>query len=145
MRTYCEKMIVTNVSHRPESDHFWGTTIAPNLCSTKQKAMEAVHQSAEETQVNVSATTPSWIQKLDGQAEFNRYGIISVGFLLVGIVGGITAGFFAFDEIWKLAVVVGFSMLALTLMLATAPMKFVTRSIGLALVVDLLMMIFTSL
>jgi hypothetical protein len=115
------------------------------LSATKQKAMEAVHQSAEKTQVNVKATTPSWIQKLDEEAEFNRYGIISVGFLLVGIVGGITAGLFAFDAIWKLSVIVGFSMLSLTLMLAIAPMKLVTRSIGLALLVDVLMMIFSSI
>ncbi len=108
--------------------------------------MEAVHTTEQEKiHVNVKATTPSWIQKFDETAEFNRYGIISVGFLLVGIVGGITAGLFAFDATWKLATIVGFSMLSLTLMLAVAPIKLVTRSILLALVVDVLMMIFSAL
>jgi hypothetical protein len=33
-------------------------------------------------------------------AEFDRFSIISVGFLLIGIVGGITVGMFARDHLW---------------------------------------------
>ena len=103
-RKYCPKANVTIVTFYPEPDHFLISAHGSNLFSSKQKAMEAVQQSTTENiQVNVKATTPSWISRLDEKAEFNRYGIISVGFLLVGIVGGITAGFFAFDELWKLS------------------------------------------
>ncbi|MEZ4722862.1 MAG: hypothetical protein R2813_13395 [Flavobacteriales bacterium] len=104
--------------------------------------MEAVHTHSEEKiEVNLKATTPSWIAKLDEAAEFNRYAIISIGFLLVGIVGGSVVGFFAHDATWKIATIVGFSMMSLTLMLAVAPMKYVTRSILAAMLVDLLMIL----
>lgn len=102
--------------------------------------MEAIQSDHQQTiDVNLKATNPSFIQRFDETAEFNRYGIMSIGFLLVGIVGGATAGFFAFDAIWKLSIIVGFSMISVTFMLALAPMKWVTRSIALALLVDLLM------
>jgi len=54
-------------------------------------------------------------------------------------MGGITAGFFGFDAIWKLAIIVAFSMFSVTMMLGLAPMKLVTRSILLAVLVDLVM------
>ena len=102
--------------------------------------MEAVQSSQTESiNINVSTKKPNFISRFDEAAEFNRYGIMSIGFLLVGIVGGAVAGFFAFDAIWKLSIIVGFSMLSVTFMLALAPIKWVTRSIALALFVDVLM------
>lgn len=95
--------------------------------------------------VNNGDTTRSWIQRFDDTAEFNRYGIISVGFLLVGIIGGLTVGLYGFDAIWKMMLVVAFSMLALTLMLAVAPIKYITRSIVIAIVVDLIVILLSVL
>lgn len=116
------------------------------ICFPKYTTMEAIKtQSESNTSINHGATTPNWIQKFDETAEFNRYGIISVGFLLVGILGGATVGIFGFDAVWKLATVVGFSMLSLTLMLAIAPIKYVTRSILLALLVDLIVVIVSTI
>lgn len=109
------------------------------------EAIQSTTSKSIDVNVNVNATKPTFLAKLDEIAEFNRFGIISIGFLLVGIVGGATAGLFAFDATWKLATIVGVSMLSLTLMLAVAPMKWITRSIALALLVDVLMMIFSML
>lgn len=102
--------------------------------------MEAI-QSDNQHSNDANSKGSSFIQRFDETAEFNRYGIMSIGFLLVGIAGGAVAGVYAFDAIWKLSVIVGFSMFSVTCMLALAPMKWVTRSIALALLVDLLMVI----
>jgi len=58
-------------------------------------------------------------------AEFDRFSIISVGFLLIGIVGGITVGMFARDHLWQIGIIAGLTMLSLSLMLAVAPMKWI--------------------
>ncbi|GAB5539697.1 MAG: hypothetical protein Salg2KO_18000 [Salibacteraceae bacterium] len=100
--------------------------------------MEATLSTNMNHTVDTSVSEKNWLQKFDEAAEFNRYAIMSIGFLIVGCLGGITAGFFGFDAIWKLAVVVAFSMFSVTMMLGLAPMKLVTRSILLAVVVDLL-------
>jgi len=73
-------------------------------------------------------------------AEFDRFSIISVGFLLIGIVGGITVGMFARDHLWQIGIIAGLTMLSLSLMLAVAPMKWIVRSTVLALLVDVLFM-----
>ncbi|MDC1221637.1 hypothetical protein N8Z47_03110 [Salibacteraceae bacterium] len=103
--------------------------------------MEAVQsiESIQSGSLTLSTTKPGFIARFDEAAEFNRYAIMSIGFLLVGIAGGAVVGFAAFDAIWKMSVIVAFSMLSVTFMLALAPMKWVTRSIILALLVDLLM------
>ena len=73
-------------------------------------------------------------------AEFDRFSIISAGFLLIGIVGGITVGMFARDHLWQIGIIAGLTMLSLSLMLAVAPMKWIVRSTVLALLVDVLFM-----
>lgn len=100
--------------------------------------MEATITTSMNHTVESNVSQKNWLQKFDEAAEFNRYAIMSIGFLIVGCLGGVTAGFFGFDAIWKLAVVVAFSMFSVTMMLALAPMKLITRSIVLAVIVDLL-------
>lgn len=106
--------------------------------------MEAshTHTPARHIDLNVQASAwPAWLVKLEKQAEFSRYAIISVAFLLIGIVGGITVGFFIHAQIWQLALVTGTTMLSLTLMLAVAPMRYILITTAGALMIDLLLMI----
>jgi hypothetical protein len=87
-----------------------------------------------------STTTESkgFIERFNERAEFDRFSVISVGFLLIGIVGGITVGVFAHDHIWQIGIIAGVTMLSLSLMLAVAPMKYIIRSTIAALLVDVL-------
>ncbi|MEX2597296.1 MAG: hypothetical protein WEC59_10250 [Salibacteraceae bacterium] len=83
----------------------------------------------------------SFLERFSDDAEFDRFSIISVAFLLIGIVGGITVGFFAHEHIWQIGVIAGLTMLSLSLMLAVAPMKYILRATILALAVDVLFIV----
>lgn len=72
------------------------------------------------------------------EMEFNRFGLISVGFLLIGTIGGLTVGLSAFHHLWQIAIIAVCTMLAFSLMLAVAPMKWIVRTTALALIVDFL-------
>lgn len=100
--------------------------------------MEAIHTTpAQPFGFKLKTTTPVWLVEFDKFAEFNRYAIITIGFLLVGTVGGLTVGFYGYDATWKIALIAGFTMLSLTLMLAVAPIKIITRALAVTLLVDL--------
>jgi hypothetical protein len=91
-----------------------------------------------------SQETPSggnWLSRFEYNAEFDRFSVISVGFLLIGIIGGITVGVFARDHIWQIGVIAGVTMFSLSMMLAVAPMKYIVRSTILAIAVDVLFML----
>jgi hypothetical protein len=48
---------------------------------------------------SVQSHSNSWIGRFDEMAEFNRYGIMSIGLLLLGCSGGAVVGMFGFDTI----------------------------------------------
>lgn len=105
--------------------------------------MDAVHSdtTTQPANIGVSVDKSSWLTRLEERSEFSRYAIMSVGLLLIGIVGGVVVGFFAKDVAWQMAVIIGFTMLSLSMMLAVAPMKWVIRSLAAALAVDLLIVL----
>jgi hypothetical protein len=76
------------------------------------------------------------------EAEFNRFGYISVILLLVGCLGGITVGLGAVQEVWSLTLVVVPTMLTLSLLLAVAPMKYIINAAAVATVLDIIMISF---
>lgn len=76
-------------------------------------------------------------QGILGNAEFNRFGLISVILLVVGCLGGITVGLGAVNEVWALTIVVIPTMLTLSLLLAVAPMKYIIRSASIACIIDI--------
>jgi len=90
---------------------------------------------------NTSSQGGNWLTRFEENSEFDRFSIISLGFLLIGIVGGIAVGMFARDHIWQIGVIAGFTMFSLSMMLAVAPMKYIVRSTILALAVDVLFML----
>lgn len=72
-------------------------------------------------------------------AEFNRFGYISVILLVVGCLGGITVGLGAVEQVWALAMVVIPTMLTLSLLLAVSPMKYIINAALVAVAVDVIM------
>mgnify|MGYP000433151903 CR=1 FL=1 len=90
---------------------------------------------------NTSSQGGNWLTRFEENSEFDRFSIISVGFLLIGIVGGITVGIFSREHLWQIGVIAGCTMLSLSMMLAVAPMKYIVRTTILALAVDVLFML----
>lgn len=76
-------------------------------------------------------------QGILANAEFNRFGLISVILLIVGCLGGLTVGLGAVQEVWALTIIVIPTMLTLSLLLAVAPMKLIIRSASVACIIDL--------
>lgn len=113
----------------------------------KPTIMDTLHHSlsADSVHANNEVSQQNWLAKLEAQAEFNRYGIISIGFLLIGIVGGITIAVSAFDHLWQITVIAMFTMLSLSLMLAVAPMKYILRVTAITLMLDLLILVLNAL
>ena len=94
---------------------------------------------------NIQQQEGSWLSRFNARAEFDRFSIISVGFLIIGIVGGVTVGISAFEHIWQIGVIAGITMLSLSLMLAVAPIKWILRSIVAAVAIDLLIILINLL
>lgn len=77
--------------------------------------------------------------------EFNRYGFISIILLIVGCLGGLTVGFGAVEYTFSLSLVVIPTMLTLALLLAVAPMKYILGSASIAILIDLILIIYFAL
>lgn len=107
--------------------------------------METVNQSITKQYSNEIVANTSWWDKTLANAEFNRYGIISMAFLLIGIVGGIAIALSAYAHVWQISIIAIFTMLSLSLMLAVAPMRYILISTGAALAIDVLLVIMNAL
>ncbi|MCD6068988.1 MAG: hypothetical protein K0S33_3814 [Bacteroidetes bacterium] len=74
--------------------------------------------------------------------EFNRYGIISMLVIVIGCVGGIAAAFGAGADTLKIAMIAFPSVIALALILAVSPMKAIVYAGSIAILLDILVLIF---
>jgi hypothetical protein len=74
--------------------------------------------------------------------EFNRFGIMPIVLLIIGCVGGIAASFGAGTDVIKLSVIAFPTIIALAFMLAVAPMRVIIWTSAIAVVLDLLVIIF---
>ncbi|MEI8136017.1 MAG: hypothetical protein WCH21_01700 [Bacteroidota bacterium] len=74
--------------------------------------------------------------------EDNRFGIIAMLVVIIGCTGGLAAAFGAQANTLKLAMVAFPSIIALALVLAVAPMKAITYVTVIALLLDLIVLIF---
>lgn len=99
-----------------------------------------VHSSAfsEKTEINKNQSENNFWEK----AEFNRFGIIPILLVIVGCMGGFGASYGAGESTIKLAMVAFPSIIALALMLAVAPMRAIIWSSVIAVVLDILVLIF---
>ena len=74
--------------------------------------------------------------------EFNRFGIISMLVVILGCVGGMAASFGAGADALKLGMIAFPTIISLALILAVAPMKTITYLSAVAIVLDIIVLIF---
>lgn len=71
-------------------------------------------------------------------AEFNRFGLISVVILVIGCLGGLTVGLGAVQSTFAMILVVVPTMATLSMLLAVAPMKYVITGAAISVIIDIL-------
>lgn len=74
--------------------------------------------------------------------EFNRFGIISMLVVILGCTGGIAAAFGAQDNALKIALIAFPTIISLALVLAVAPMRAIMYLSTVAIILDLIILIF---
>lgn len=82
------------------------------------------------------------IPKWEKDAEFNRFGIISVALLIVGCLGGITVGMGAVEYVWSLILVLIPTMTTLSLLLALAPMRYIIYATAASVLIDIILLVY---
>ena len=81
---------------------------------------------------------PKW----EKDAEFNRFGIISVVLLVVGCLGGVTVGMGAIEHLWSLIIVVIPTMTTLSLLLSLSPMKYIIYATLASVLIDIILLVY---
>jgi len=81
-----------------------------------------------------------YIDKIFFDHDMNRYGIISMLLLVVGILGGIAVGTGGIHSTIQLVLLVFSTMAALSMILAVSPMKYIVYSSMFAVAVDLVIL-----
>ncbi len=74
--------------------------------------------------------------------EFSRYGIISMLVLITGCLGGIAAAFGTHGSALELALIAFPTIISLALILAVAPMRAIVYLCSIAVILDLIVLIF---
>jgi len=77
--------------------------------------------------------------------DINRYGIISMLLLVVGILGGIAVGVGGIHSTIQLVLLAISTMAALSMILAVAPMKYILYSSMLAVAIDLVLILVNTI
>ena len=67
-------------------------------------------------------------EKVLGNLEFNRFGLICAVLLIAGCSGGFAVGLGGVNEYWSLILIVVPTMTTLALLLAVSPMKIIMTS-----------------
>ncbi|MDG1334294.1 MAG: hypothetical protein P8P74_18315 [Crocinitomicaceae bacterium] len=89
-----------------------------------------------------TVTKVNQTQKWEQDAEFNRFGLISIALLIVGCLGGITVGMGAIDHLWALILVIIPTMTTLSLLLAVAPMRYILYATAVSIVIDVILLVY---
>ncbi|MFT6244962.1 MAG: hypothetical protein ACJA0U_000002 [Salibacteraceae bacterium] len=77
-------------------------------------------------------------QILSKNTEFNRFGLISLILMIVGITGGIAVGMGAVQSTIALILIIIPTMTTLSLLLAVSPMKYIMTSGMIATIINFL-------
>lgn len=85
------------------------------------------------------------MSKVLSDSEFNRFGLICVILTVVGCLGGTAVGLGAITSTFALILVTIPTMLTLSLLLAVAPMKWIFTVSGIAVAVDVLLILYYTL
>lgn len=76
------------------------------------------------------------------KVEFSRFGIISMLIVVLGCIGGMAASYGAHGDILQIAMIVFPTIIALALVLAVAPMRLITYVSAIAIVLDIIVLLF---
>lgn len=87
----------------------------------------------------------SKLEKLLGDSEFNRFGLIAAILIIVGCLGGAAVGLGAVNNTFTLILVTIPTMSALTLVMAVSPMRWIINVTAVAVVIDVLMILYFTL
>jgi hypothetical protein len=90
------------------------------------------------TEKRIAQTSALFWERL----EFSRFGIIALLVIVLGCVGGIAASFGATASVIGLALIAFPTIIALAFILAVAPMRIIVYASAIAIVLDLLVLIF---
>jgi hypothetical protein len=85
------------------------------------------------------------LNKIFYDQNTNRYGIISILLLFVGCGGGIAVGLGALDSVIQLILLVVPTMIALSMILAVAPMKAIIYTSVIAFSIDILVILYNAI
>lgn len=105
--------------------------------------METVIRSTAATQATTASRQPNTsLNAFWSKIEFSRFGIISMLVIIIGCIGGIAAAFGADGSIAQLAMVAFPTIISLALVLAVAPMRVILFVSSLAVILDLIVLVF---
>lgn len=100
--------------------------------------MEATIESKKTIAQTKEIIKPDFWNKM----EFSRYGVISMLVIIIGCLGGIAAAFGAHDSALELSLIAFPTIISLALILAVAPMRAIVYLCSIAIVLDLIVLIF---
>ncbi|WP_027420772.1 hypothetical protein [Crocinitomix catalasitica] len=86
---------------------------------------------------NTISNNDSFFNKYESQ----RYGIMSILLLIVGCSAGIAVGLGALTQVFSLIILSMTTMAALSMMIALAPLKYIFITSGLAIFVDMIIIL----
>ena len=87
----------------------------------------------------------AFIDKIFFDANLNRYGIMAILMITVGCLGGVAVGTGGIYSTFQLFLLAFSTMLSLTMMLAVAPMKWIIWTGIIAIIIDIIAIIFNLL
>ncbi|TNE52984.1 MAG: hypothetical protein EP338_13130 [Bacteroidetes bacterium] len=90
----------------------------------------------------MSTTVNNVETNMNKEAEFNRFGLISVIILIIGCLGGVAVGLGAINYTATLIMVIVPTMATLSMLLAVAPMKWIISLGTVTAIIDVLLIVY---
>ena len=100
------------------------------------------HSHQANVSVNAETTIINSNTEFWKNAEFNRFGIIPLLLVIIGCIGGIAVAFGAQGDAILIGAVAFPTMIALSLILAVAPMRAIFIACTITIIIDLLIFVF---
>ncbi len=79
------------------------------------------------------------------EAEFNRFGLITIILLIIGCLGGVAVGLGAIESTLALITIVIPTMTTLSFLLAVAPMKWIINAGVVCVIIDVAYIVFYAI
>lgn len=95
--------------------------------------------------MEANVQTGGKFERLLSDSEFNRFGLIAVILTIVGCLGGVAVGMGAIESTFALILITIPTMLTLSLLLAVSPMRWILSIAIVAVVIDMIMILYYAL